>query len=76
MFCYSFSYSFHISPTRHHPDMTIVSSSAKIGKLAHRAVLASHSYFIKSMLLSSDSEGDAVLILPDFKDEDVDQMLL
>ena len=68
-------YSWDISPTKYHPDLKIYTSDTKSVISAHRAVLASHSYMLKTAFLSSDVEGEAVLILPDFCKEQVDQML-
>ena len=71
----NFCFSWDFSPTKCHPDLKIYASDTKSVILAHRAVLASHSCLLKTAFLSSDVQGEAVLILPDFSWEDVEQML-
>lgn len=70
-----FSYSLDISPSKYHPDLKIYASDSSTELIAHRAVLASHSYLLKTAFISSDVEGDAVIILPDFSVEEVSQMI-
>ena len=70
-----FSYSLDISPEKFHPDLKIVVNDSKQDIVAHRAVLASHSLFLKTAFLSSDVDEETILILPDFSHKDVTIML-
>lgn len=56
-------FSLDISPNKHHPDHKIFANDTKSEVTAHRAILASHSYMLKTAFISSDVDGEAVLIL-------------
>ena len=70
-----YSYSVDISPDKFHPDLKIIVNDSKHRIVAHRAVLASHSSFLKRIFLTSDFDDEPTLFLPDFSIEDVTLML-
>ena len=71
----NYSHFLDISPTKNHPDLKIFANDSTCAVIAHKIILASHSYMLKTAFISSGVVGEAVLILPDFSVEDVNTMI-
>ena len=61
----NYSHFLDISPTKNHPDLKIFANDSTCAVIAHKIILASHSYMLKTAFISSGVVGEAVLILPD-----------